>query len=113
MTAGQEFVKMLKPAGCIIFLLILVGFFVMCFSPGHAPVKGYSVPHDSDYFSEHIDELKAELEANVFPELEGIEGCEVKDGTLLITIDSEGFDESSSAITYYYREALFSFQKTD
>lgn len=113
MTAGQEFVKMLKSAGCVIFLLVFVGFFAMCFSPGKAPIKGYSVPHDSDYYAEHIDELKTELEANVFPSLEGIEGCEEKDGILRISIDSESFDESSSAITYYYREALFDFQEID
>ena len=111
MTAGQEFVKMLKPAGCVIFLLVLIGFFAMCFSPSPAPIKGYSVPHDSDYFAEHPDELKAELEEHVFPELEGIADCTVSDGVLVITIDSASFDESSSAISYYYREALFDFQK--
>lgn len=111
MTAGQEFVKMLKPAGCVIFILVLIGFFAMCFSPSPAPIKGYSVPHDSDYFAGHLDELQAELEKNVFPELTGIENCEVSDSVLVITIDSASFDESSSAITYYYREALFDFQK--
>lgn len=113
MTAGQEFVKMLKPAGCIIFLLVLIGFFAMCFSPGKAPIEGYSVPHDSDYFAEHLDELQAELEEHVFPALKGIENCSVSDGVLHIAIDSNSFEESSSAITYYYREALFDFQKTD
>lgn len=113
MTAGQEFVKMLKPAGCVIFLLVLIGFFAMCFSPSKAPIKDYSVPHNSDYYSEHIDELKAELEENVFPSLQGIESCEVTNGVLHIAIDSASFDESSSAITYYYREALFDFQKID
>ena len=102
---------MLKPAGCVIFILVLIGFFAMCFSPSPAPIKGYSVPHDSDYFAEHLDELKAELEEKVFPELPGIEGCEVSDGVLVVTIDSASFEKSSSAITYYYRESLFDFQK--
>ena len=111
MTAGQEFVKMLRPAGCIIFLIIFIAFLVMCFSAGGAPIEGYSVPHDSDYFAEHMDELKAELEANVFPRLEGIEDCEIDGDALTVTIDSASFDESSSAITHYYRAELFNFQK--
>lgn len=111
MTAGQEFVKMLRPAGCIIFLIIFIAFLVMCFSAGGAPIEGYSVPHDSDYFAEHMDELKAELEANVFPRLEGIEDCEIDGDALIVTIDSASFDESSSAITHYYRAELFNFQK--
>ena len=111
MTAGQEFVKMLRPVGCIIFLLIFVAFLVMCFTAGGAPIEGYSVPHDSDYFAEHIDELKTELEANVFPHLNGIESCEVTGDALTVTIDSASFDEISEAITHYYRDELFIFQK--
>ena len=111
MTAGQEFVKMLRPAGCVIFLLIFVAFLVMCFTAGGAPIDGYSVPHDSDYYAEHLDEFKAELEANVFPHLEGIDGCEITGDTLTVTIDSPSFDESSQAITHYYRDELFIFEK--
>lgn len=111
MTAGQEFVKMLRPAGCIIFLIVFVAFLVLCFTAGGAPIEGYSVPHDSDYYAEHMDELKTELEANVFPQLEGIEGCEKNGDTLTVTIDGASFDESSEAITHYYRADLFNFQK--
>lgn len=111
MTAGQEFVKMLRPAGCVIFLLIFAAFFVMCFSHADPPIEGYSVPHDSDYFAEHLDELKAELCANVLPRLEGINDCEVTGDTLTITVDSEHFDECSNAVCYYYSDELFVFKK--
>ena len=111
MTAGQEFVKMLKPVGCVIFLAIFVAFLIMCFTAGGAPIEGYSVPHNSEYFREHPDELKTELEANVFPHLDGIESCEVTDGKLAIGIEADSFDESSGAITHYYSDELFSFQK--
>lgn len=111
MNTGADFVKKIGPAGCIIFLLISLAFFVMCFKSGGAPIKGYSVPHDSDYFAEHLDELKAELETNVFPHLDGIRSCELTGKTLTIAIDSESFDTSSEAISHYYRDELFNFQK--
>ena len=63
MTAGQEFVKRLKPIGCVIFIVMFALFLVICFTAaGNAPVKGYIPPHDTEYFSSHLDELKAELE---------------------------------------------------
>ena len=74
MTAGQQFVKWLKPVGCGIFLLVFVLFFIMCFT-AKAPVEGYTVPHDSQYYAEHLDELKTELETNLFPRLDGIIIC--------------------------------------
>ena len=111
MNTGEDFVRKIKPAGCAVFLLISVAFLIMCFTAGGAPIEGYSVPHDSDYYAEHIDELKAELDANVIPQLDGIESCEVTGDKLTVTIDSSSFDESSGAITHYYRDELFIFKK--
>ena len=84
----------------------------MCFTADGAPVKGYAVPHDSEYYSEHIDELKTELETNLFPALEGIEDCHVAGDKLVITIDSEHYEDSSKAILHYYTENLFSIEKS-
>ena len=40
MTAGEDFVKKIKPFGCVLFLALFVGFLVFCFTGGGAPVKG-------------------------------------------------------------------------
>lgn len=110
MTAGQQFVKWLKPAGCGIFLVVFILFFVMCFT-AKAPVEGYTVPHDSQYYAVHLDELKTELEANLFPKLDGIEDCYISGDRLTIIIDGASFEKSSSAITHYYGETLFILEK--
>ncbi len=110
MTAGQQFVKMLKPVGCIIFLLIFAGFLYICFT-AKAPIEGYVIPHDSQYYAEHLDELENELETNLFPKLEGVEDCYVTGDKLTIIIDSESFEQTSSAITHYYGENLFIIEK--
>ena len=110
MTAGQQFVKWLKPVGCGIFLLVFVLFFVMCFT-AKAPVEGYTVPHDSQYYAEPLDVLETELETNLFPKLDGIEDCYIFGDKLTIIIDGESFAESSEAITHYYGENLFIIEK--
>lgn len=108
--AGQDFVKMLKPAGCIIFLLLFVLFLVFCFS-AKAPLEGYVKPQTTEYYSTHLDELQQELETNMFPRLEGIEDCYISGGRLTVVISSEAFEESSGIITHYYGKELFDLQK--
>lgn len=110
MTAGEQFVKWIKPAGCVLFLGIFAAFLVICFT-AKAPVEGYTVPHDSQYYAQHLDELKAELEKNLFPRLEGIEDCYISGDKLKIIISDAGFEKSSKAITHYYGENLFIIEK--
>ena len=110
MTAGEQFVKWIKPAGCVLFLGIFAAFLVICFT-AKAPVEGYTVPHDSQYYAQHLDELKAALETNLFPRLEGIEDCYISGDKLKIIISDAGFEKSSKAITHYYGENLFIIEK--
>ena len=109
--AGQEFVKMLKPAGCVIFILVMIGFFVLCFKPATHPVEGYEPPHDSEYYASHIEELKSELEDNLFPKLEGVVDCTVEGNQLKIIFEEESFGDSAGSIVYYYDKELFIFEK--
>ena len=109
--AGQEFVKMLKPAGCVIFIVVMICFFVICFRPATHPVEGYEAPHDSEYYAQHVDELKAELEDNLFPKLEGIADCTLKGNQLCISIEEDSFADTAGSIVYYYDKELFIFEK--
>jgi len=102
---------MLKPAGCVIFLLVTVAFFVICFKPVTHSVEGYEAPHDSEYYAAHIDELKAELEANLFPKLDGVIGCTLEGEKLNVTVEEEFYSSTIGGIVYYYDKALFIFEK--
>ncbi len=110
MTAGESFVKMLKPVGCALFLLLFVIFLIFCFT-AKAPLDGYVKPQTTEYYSTHLDELEQELEENMFPQLEGIEDCFVSGDKLTIIISEAAYDESSGIITHYYGKELFDIQK--
>lgn len=111
MTAGQDFVKMLKPAGCAIFLIIFVSFLVICFTAGDkAPVSGYLPPHDTEYYSAHLDELCTELEDNLLPQLGAKAECSVSGERVRVCANSEQFESVKNALTHYYTEVLFYFE---
>lgn len=112
MTAGESFVKMLKPAGCVLFLLLFVFFLIFCFT-AKAPLEGYVKPQTTEYYLTHLEELEKELETNMFPRLEGIEDCYVNGDRLTIIISSDDYEESSGIITHYYDKELFDIQKSE
>lgn len=108
--AGREqLVRTLKPFGCFLVLFCFVSMLALCFSTGREPVKGYAPPESSEYYAGHLDELKAELEANLFPYLEGVTGCEEADGVLEIVIESDSYVTTRAAVIRYYDRELFSF----
>ncbi len=112
MTAGQEFVKKIRPAGVALFLLIFILYLIICFTSRPDPLAGYEAPHNSTYYAqsdEALGELKAELEANVFPKLAGDESCTVKDGKLEIVTGGENFNTCRSAILKHFDAELFEF----
>ncbi len=111
MSAGSDFVKKIRPAGMALFLGLAILVTVICFTAGRDPLPGYAPPNTSAYFAEHPQELKTELEKNVFPRLSGIRGAEVSDGTVVITIDEAYFAVSRSAVLKYYDKELFIFRK--
>ena len=116
MSAGQDFAKKIGPLGGAFFLLLFVLFLIYCFTAKPNPLAGYTPPRTSSYYAQSaatLSELKAELEANVFPKLEGEESCSVKDGKLVLVIDSADFKTSRSAILRYYNDSLFEFVSND
>ena len=114
MSAGQDFVKKIRPIGSAFFLLLFVLFLITCFTPGKNPIPGYEAPRDSEYYAQSdstLAELKTELEANVFPKLGGIKSCRITDGKLNITLENNFYSSSRLAILSYYEEDLFEFTK--
>lgn len=112
MTAGESFVKAIKPIGCALFLLLFVLFLVFCFTQ-EAPLEGYVCPQTTEYYAEHLDEFEQELEANLLPRLSGIEECRREGDGIVIVIDAENYDASSEIITHYYGKDLFDIQKSE
>ena len=99
--------RTLRPAGCIAVLLLAAVMVYMCFTTGKDPIPGYSPPESSEYYAVHPDELKSELEANVFPHLKGLQDCRIVDGRLQISFEYDSFVASRSVLLRYYDESLF------
>lgn len=103
---GQWLWKTLKPAGCIFVLLLAVVALVLCFTAGSDPIKGYAPPESGEYYAAHLDELKTELEENVFPNLEGVTGCEVSGSKVAVSIEYDSFSVTRSALLHYFDSEL-------
>jgi Ca2+/Na+ antiporter len=113
MTAGEGFVKAIKPIGCILFLILFVVFMVFCFT-SEAPLGDkYTCPQTTEYYSEHLDEFEQELETNLLPLIDGIEDCRISGGKITIVISPDCFDASSQIIYHYYGKAIFDIQKSE
>lgn len=111
---GVEFAKKIKPIGMVFFLAIFIIFLAICFSSGREPVKDYAPPHDSEYYAqsnETLEELRAELEENFFPYIDGVTGSGVNNGKLIVSTSDVQFIKVRSAILRYYDENLFEFSK--
>lgn len=105
---GQEFVKMLRPIGCVVFLAMFAAFLFICFSSGNNEIEGYEPPETSAYYEEHMDELADEIEDNMLP---GKVDCRVLGDKIEITLSEQEFFKLRSKILNYYDEDLFEFRK--
>ena len=111
-SAGQSFVRKIRPVGCIVFLSSFILLLVFCFMPQDASVPGSTAPHDSTYYAEstaHLAELKTELEENLLPKLDHPADCTLEDGVIHIVTDQAGFAPVRAAVLTYYDKTLFTF----
>ena len=106
---GEEFVKKIKPIGCVFFFGLLVVFLAFAFTSGRAPIRDYAPPQGSEYYAAHPDELQVELETNVFPHVEGFVCSEVSGDVLRIVLEKAHFAAARADILYYYDKTLFEF----
>ena len=113
-TAGAQFVRKIGPFGIIFFLAIFAFFLYWCFTdkPDNL-LPGYTAPETSEYYSEHIDELQTELEANVLPRLPGFVSDEVENGVIVLTFEADNYFNSRYSILEYYDETLFVFERSE
>ena len=109
-TAGQQFVKSIRPLGMALFLIVAVLVTVLCLTSGSDPIPGYKAPESTEYYAAHPDALVSELEENVFPRLPEYDmTAEAQADGVFVTIDSEHYVRGRAAILQYFSVKLFTF----
>ena len=106
LSGGEWLMKTFGVGGCV-FLLVMaaIGVF-LCFTAGSNPIPGYEPAEGTEYYALHPEALQAELEAEVFPHIEGIVDCQVSGGTVRVTIEHEHFAVARSTLLHYFDESL-------
>lgn len=112
-TAGQAFVKTIRPAGMALFLLLAVLVTAICLTSGRDPIPGYAPPETADYYAAHPEELISELETHVFPALPDYDmTARLADGGVTVAIDSDHFVVGRAALLRYFDESLLTFERS-
>ena len=101
-----------RPAvGFVLLLAVLM--IVFCLTRGANPVPGYTPPHDSEYYAQHLDELAQELNENVLPMLDETAHAEAGDETVTVTASEKEYVPVRGAVLKFYDAALFTFEKAN
>ena len=111
LTAGQSFVKSIRPAGCALFLILAVLVAAVCLTAGRDPFPGYRPPERASYEND-LSQLVTVLETQVFPKLPEYDmAARLTGDTVTVTIDDAHFVVGRSAILRYFPEDLITFER--
>ena len=110
LTAGQSFIRTIRPAGCALFLILAVLVTAVCFTAGRDPIPGYTPPERASYEND-LSRLVTVLESQVFPELDqyGLTAAVTGD-TVTVTVQGN-LAAARSAILHYFPEDLITFER--
>lgn len=111
MTAGQSFVKAIRPLGCVLFLGLAILVAAVCLTSGRKPIPGYEPPMTTEQYAADLSALEAELEGNVFPRLEYEMSAEVTGDAVTVTVEDENFVAGRAAVLRYFDESLLLFER--
>ena len=111
LTAGQAFVRSIRPAGCALFLVLAVLVTALCLTVGRDPIPGYRPPERASYEND-LPVLAQVLQEQVFPALPDYElTAEVTGDTVTVTVEQGNFAAARSAILRYFPEDLITFER--
>lgn len=110
-TPGQQWAKRLGVLGGVVVLLFSLNFVLTMLTAGPEAIPGY-VPAQTDaYYALYPEQLRQELEEQVFPYVSGVEYCQVEDGKLVVGIRSRDFIETRAVIVNLFDQTLFEFRE--
>ena len=110
MTAGQQFVKMIKPLGSAIFLIVLALFLVLALTSGRGTVLdvgAYAPPEGLG--ADDPEALCAELTENLLPRLPGENECYVNQRKLFVSLEGAHFRDCRATILHYFPDRRIQF----
>ena len=111
LTAGQSFVKSIRPAGCVLFIVLAVLVTAVCLTAGRDPIPGYHPPEPASY-ADDLPTLVSVLEQQVFPALPEYDmQAAVTGDTVTVTIDDAHFVVGRAAILRYFPEEFITFER--
>ncbi|MBR0063819.1 MAG: hypothetical protein IJP67_06605 [Oscillospiraceae bacterium] len=108
MSAGEEFIKWIRPAGAAVILVLFIVVTAMLFTVKGVAVEGYTPSESREYYAEHVDELCGEVNERLIPKM-GLEGvsAEVRDGVIAVSGDGESVQKLRFALIHYFNEDQF------
>ena len=111
LTAGQSFVKSIRPAGCALFLIVAVLVAAVCLTAGRDPIPGYTPPERASYEND-LPALAAVLTEQVFPQLPEYDMTAAVTGdAVTVTVEDGNFAAARAAILRYFPEDLIIFER--
>lgn len=112
MSAGEEFIKWIRPAGAVLVISLFILVTFMLFTAKGAPVDGYTPSESAEYYSEHLDELCDEINDRLIPKMELSDvTAEVTDGKIAVSGEYENVWRLRFAVIHYFNEDLFIFEE--
>ena len=107
--SGEYLFRVLKPAGCVAVLVIMVLVLIICFTHKSDPVLDYS-PHQSpEYYESHPGDLVSELRAGLLPYFPGAD-CREEGGVVVVSAPEKYMDSLKNALSLHFGEELFKFE---
>ncbi len=109
-------IKVLRPVGVVLFLLLGVLTVIVCLTADMGVPEIYESAHDAEYYlqsEEHLQELIGELEENVFPEFDGEISAWVQDGQIRLRTDEDIFAKVKLVLRRDFDERLFYFENDE
>ncbi len=110
-SSGEYLFRVLRPAGAVLVLVLMVLFLLICFTHRSDPVRDYIPAHTPEYYTTHIPALEAELRQNL---LRYLPECTLRaeEDRLYVTAAPAVLENLRESLTGLFGEAPFVFSET-